>query len=289
MTYYGAIEAGGTKFCCAIGNEHGDIIEEWTIPTEHPEKTVQTLIPFFQQYEIAALGVGSFGPIGVQKDDPSYGYIMNTPKVEWKHYPFIPELEKQLGVPMSFTTDVNAAALGELTKGAAKGLSSCMYITVGTGIGAGAVVKNELLHGHSHPEMGHILVRQHESDQFAGVCPAHGTCLEGLAAGPAIEARWGKPAKELTQEEAVWSLEADYLAQALMQYTLILSPERIIMGGGVMKQKQLFPLIREKLAAYVNDYVDMPPLDTYIVSPGLEDKAGMTGALLLAIEAKRNA
>ncbi|OLP65222.1 putative fructokinase [Bacillus pumilus] len=289
MAYYGAIEAGGTKFCCAIGNEHGEIIEEFTIPTGKPDETLQKLIPFFQTYQIEALGVGSFGPICVKRDDPSYGYLMNTPKVDWKHYPFIPELEKQLGVPVSFTTDVNAAALGELTKGAAKGLTSCMYITVGTGIGAGAVVKNELLHGHSHPEMGHILVRLHASDSFAGICPAHGTCLEGLACGPAIEKRWGKPAKELVEQEAVWALEADYLAQALMQYTLILSPERIIMGGGVMKQKQLFPLLREKLAFYMNDYIDLPPLDTYIVSPGLGDKAGITGALLLAMEAKGNA
>ncbi|MFJ5964576.1 ROK family protein [Bacillus sp. NPDC093026] len=288
MAYYGAIEAGGTKFCCAIGNEHGEIVEELTIPTEHPEKTLRQLIPFFQTYPIEALGVGSFGPICVKEGDSSYGYIMNTPKIEWKHYPLIPELEKQLGVPISFTTDVNAAALGELTKGAAQGLTSCIYITVGTGIGAGSIVKGDLLHGHSHPEMGHILVRHHASDSFAGVCPAHGSCLEGLASGPAIEKRWGKPAKELGEQEAVWALEADYLAQALMQYTLILSPERIIMGGGVMKQQQLFPLIREKLAFYLNDYVDLPPLDTYIVSPGLGDKAGLTGALLLAMEAKAN-
>ncbi|MGE6630058.1 ROK family protein [Bacillus sp. NPDC077027] len=286
MAYYGGIEAGGTKFCCAIGNEHGDIIDELTIATEHPEDTLEKLIPFFKKYEIEAMGVGSFGPICVTKGDPHYGYIMNTPKTAWKNYPFIPKLEKGLGVQVSFTTDVNAAALGELKKGAAQGLNSCLYITVGTGIGAGAVVRGELLHGHSHPEMGHILVRKNEKDSFDGVCPYHGACLEGLASGPAIEKRWGTPAKELVDKQAVWELEADYLAQALMQYTLILSPERIIMGGGVMKQKQLFPLIREKLAFYLNEYTELPALETYIVSPGLEDKAGMTGALALAMEAK---
>ncbi|MDA1476396.1 ROK family protein [Bacillus changyiensis] len=286
MKYYGAIEAGGTKFVCAIGTETGEMIDRLTIPTETPEETIGRLIPFFEKHKLESLGVGSFGPISVDKESADYGYITNTPKLAWKNYPFIPELEKRLGIPVSFTTDVNAAALGEIKKGAAKGLNSCLYITVGTGIGAGAIVGGELVQGVTHPEMGHVLIRRHERDSFKGNCPYHGECLEGMAAGPAIEKRWGKQGKDLADVQEVWELEADYLAQGLMQYILILCPEKIIMGGGVMKQQHLFPLIREKLTTYLNGYLDLPDLEQYIVSPGLGDDAGITGALILAQTAK---
>ncbi|MDA7027446.1 ROK family protein [Bacillus sp. CLL-7-23] len=286
MKYYGAIEAGGTKFVCAIGTETGEMIDRLTIPTETPEETIGRLIPFFEKHKLESLGVGSFGPISVDKESADYGYITNTPKLAWKNYPFIPELEKRLGIPVFFTTDVNAAALGEIKKGAAKGLNSCLYITVGTGIGAGAIVGGELVQGVTHPEMGHILIRRHERDSFKGNCPYHGECLEGMAAGPAIEKRWGKQGKDLADVQEVWELEADYLAQGLMQYILILCPEKIIMGGGVMKQQHLFPLIREKLTTYLNGYLDLPDLEQYIVSPGLGDDAGITGALILAQTAK---
>ncbi|NPC94152.1 ROK family protein [Bacillus sp. WMMC1349] len=286
MKYYGAIEAGGTKFVCAIGTETGEMIDRLTIPTETPEETIDRLIPFFEKHKLESLGVGSFGPISVDKESAEYGYITSTPKLAWKNYPFIPELEKRLGIPVSFTTDVNAAALGEIKKGAAKGLNSCLYITVGTGIGAGAIVGGELVQGVTHPEMGHILIRRHERDSFKGNCPYHGECLEGMAAGPAIEKRWGKQGKDLADVQEVWELEADYLAQGLMQYILILCPEKIIMGGGVMKQQHLFPLIREKLTTYLNGYLDLPDLEQYIVSPGLGDDAGITGALILAQTAK---
>ncbi|MCY7814103.1 ROK family protein [Bacillus haynesii] len=282
MKHYGAIEAGGTKFVCAVGTENGEIIDRLTIPTETPEETIGKLTDFFSKYQLTSMGVGSFGPISVAKDKEDYGYITNTPKLAWKGYPFIPELEKRLGIPVSFTTDVNAAALGELTKGAAQGLESCLYITVGTGIGAGAIVGGRLVQSTLHPEMGHLLIRRHPQDMFEGICPYHKDCLEGMASGPALEKRWGKKGKDLAENEEVWELEADYLAQALMQYILILCPEKIIMGGGVMKQQQLFPLIRKKLAEYMNGYVDLPDLEGYIVPPGLGDDQGITGALALA-------
>ncbi|MGG3571411.1 ROK family protein [Bacillus gobiensis] len=283
--YLGAIEAGGTKFVCAVANAAGEIIKETKFPTETPEKTMSQIELFFNEFSLSSLGVGAFGPISVAEDQENYGYITNTPKKAWVNYPFIPELKKRLGTPVYFTTDVNAAALGELKKGAAKGLGSCMYITVGTGIGAGAVIGGKLVQGHTHPEMGHVLVRRHPQDTFKGTCPSHSDCLEGLAAGPAIEQRWGKPGKDLADQPLVWEIEADYLAQGLMQYILILSPEKIIMGGGVMKQSHLFPLIFEKLKGYVNNYIDLPELESYIVSPGLGDHAGIYGAIELAKEA----
>jgi len=280
--YYGGIEAGGTKFVCAVGDENGNIIERIQFPTLTPEETIPKVIEFFQKHEICALGVGSFGPIDINIKSDTYGYITSTPKTAWTNYPFLQALQKELNIPIGFNTDVNVAALGEVTLGAAKGLESCLYITVGTGIGAGAVVHGNLLQGFSHPEMGHILVKRHEEDSYLGKCPYHKDCLEGLAAGPAIEERWGKKGIELAEDSKVWEMEAYYIAQALMQYILVLSPEKIILGGGVMKQLQLFPLIRERVSSLINGYVKLPPLENYIVPPSLGDNAGITGALILA-------
>ncbi|CAN7530328.1 ROK family protein [Rossellomorea sp. LjRoot5] len=198
---------------------------------------------------------------------------------------FVQEIKEALAVPVGFNTDVNAAALGEGTFGAAKGSDSCLYITVGTGIGAGAVVQGKLLQGLSHPEVGHILVRRHPEDQYAGKCPYHQDCFEGLAAGPAIEEHWGAKGIDLIGREEVWDLEAYYIAQALMQYILILSPKKIILGGGVMNQKQVFSSVYKYLPEFLNDYVSLPELSDYIVSPGLGDNAGIVGSLLLAKEA----
>jgi len=280
--YYGGIEAGGTKFVCAVGDENGNILERVQFPTLTPEETIPQVIEFFQKHPTQSLGVGSFGPIDINVKSDTYGYITSTPKTAWTNYPFLQALHKELHIPIGFNTDVNVAALGEVTLGAAKGLDSCLYITVGTGIGAGAVVQGNLLQGYSHPEMGHILVRRHEDDRYIGKCPYHKDCLEGLAAGPAIEERWGRKGIELADDSKVWEMEAHYIAQALMQYILVLSPEKIILGGGVMKQQQVFPLIREKVASLINGYVKLPPLEEYIVSPGLGDNAGITGALILA-------
>ena len=215
-------------------------------------------------------------------DSPAYGNITSTPKLGWRDYPFVQNIKNALNVPIGFNTDVNAAALGEATHGAAKGLDSCLYITVGTGIGEGAIVQGKLLQGHSHPEMGHILVRRHPNDDYQGKCPYHHDCLEGLAAGPAIEERWGSKGINLIDRPEVWDLEGYYISQALMQYILILSQRKIILGGGVMKQKQVFTSIYKYLPELINGYVSLPELTDYIVSPGLGDNAGIIGSLLLA-------
>lgn len=282
---FGAIEAGGTKFVCAVGDERGNIIDRLQIPTTVPEETMTEVIEFFKKHSLNAIGVGSFGPIDVNSESPNYGMITTTPKLPWRNYPIVQALKDAFSLPIGFNTDVNAAALGEATLGAAKGLDSCIYITIGTGIGAGAVVQGKILQGLSHPEMGHILVRRHHNDKYHGKCPYHKDCLEGLAAGPAIEERWGKKGIDLVDQKEVWDLEGYYIAQALMQYILIISPKRIILGGGVMKQKQVFASIYKYLQELLNDYVTLPDLKTYIVSPGLGDHAGITGALLLAHQA----
>ncbi|MEH7504717.1 ROK family protein [Neobacillus drentensis] len=281
----GAIEAGGTKFVCAVGDEKGNIEERIQIPTTVPAETMPKVVEFFNKYSVKAIGIGSFGPIDVNMDSHSYGNITSTPKTAWKDYPFVQALKEAFSVPIGFNTDVNAAALGEATFGAAKGLDSCLYITVGTGIGAGAIVQGKLLQGLSHPEMGHILVRRHPNDEFQGKCPYHHDCLEGLAAGPAIEARWGAKGNQLVDRVEVWDMEGYYIAQALMQYILILSPKKIILGGGVMNQKQVFISVYKYLQEFLNEYVVLPELADYIVSPGLGDNAGITGSLMLAHQA----
>ncbi|MFC4386791.1 ROK family protein [Gracilibacillus marinus] len=284
----GAIEAGGTKFVLGVGNEAGEILDKLTIPTEHPEITVPKIIAFFEDKGIERLGLGGFGPIDINKNSDTYGKLQKTPKVDWVDYPLGDVLKDTLGVPVVIDTDVNVAAMSEAKWGNAKDVDTCLYITVGTGIGAGAYFHGQTLKGLSHPEMGHIKVQRHPDDTYRGTCPYHSDCLEGIAAGPSLEKRWGKKGHELADDAKVWEMEAYYLAQALTNYIYILSPERIIMGGGVMKQAQLFPLIRKNVLEMLNGYVSSPYLtekeiDQYIVPPGLTDEAGVKGALYLAI------
>ncbi|ANB56431.1 ROK family protein [Anoxybacillus sp. B7M1] len=287
--YLGAIEAGGTKFVCAVGDDDGRVHQRERVPTTTPEETMRSVIRFFQQFELKAIGIGSFGPIDLNKSSHTYGYITSTPKRKWENFNFVGEMSKYFPVPIGFDTDVNAAALGEQLWGAAKGTHSCLYMTVGTGIGVGAIVEGRLLHGLLHPEMGHILVRRHPEDGFAGCCPFHNDCLEGMASGPAIEKRWGKKGAELTNHTEVWELEAFYLGQAIAQYILALSPEKIIVGGGVMKQPQLLPAVRRYVIGFLNGYIQheaiLQHIDEYVVRPGLGDNAGICGALALAKQA----
>lgn len=281
---YGAIEAGGTKFVCAVSDKQLEIKERVSIPTTTPEETLKQVFDFFDQYTLTSIGIGSFGPIDVNEKSDTYGYVTSTPKTAWKDFNFLGAVKQRYSIPVAWTTDVNAAAYGELKKGSAQGTGSCLYLTVGTGIGGGAVVDGKVLSGFGHPEMGHLLVSMHPDDDFEGVCPYHGNCLEGVAAGPAIEKRYGKKGYELAEDKKVWEIEAFYLAQALVNYTLILSPEKIILGGGVMKQTQLLSLIKEQFAQLMAGYVATPSLDEYIVTPELEDNAGIMGCLLMAIE-----
>lgn len=281
----GALEAGGTKMVVAIGNEKGEIFEKKSIPTTMPQETIPAIIAFFQDKNIEALGIGTFGPVDVREDSETYGRILDTPKLDWRQYDLLKPFQDALKVPVKLDTDVNGSCLGEMTYGSAKGLKNVIYITIGTGIGVGAAVEGKLLHGMLHPEAGHILIRKNPQDKYQGKCPYHKTCFEGLAAGPAIEERYGKSPLELVNEKEVWELEADYIAQALMNYILILSPERIILGGGVMHQEQLFPIIREKTAEYMAGYLKTEQLnnmESYIVPPSLNDNQGILGALKLA-------
>ncbi len=288
MTLYGGIEAGGTKFVCALGTGPDDIRAESRFPTTNPEETFGRVIDFFKAHdEVAAIGVGSFGPIDPRPGSPMFGYITTTPKPGWANTDFVGALEAAFNVPVGFDTDVNAAALGEHRWGAAQGLDTFIYLTIGTGIGGGAMVEGKLLHGLMHPEMGHIRIpHDRERDPFEGVCPFHGDCLEGLANGPAIEARWGVRGENLPPEHPAWDLEATYLAYALVNYILTLAPERIIMGGGVMEQEQLLPLIRAKVVDFLNDYFQVAEIteqiDEYIVPPALGARTGVLGAIALA-------
>ena len=277
-------QAEQNLFVCAVSDKQLEIKERVSIPTTTPEETLKQVFDFFDQYSLNSIGIGSFGPIDVNEKSATYGYVTSTPKTAWKNFDFLGTVKQRYNVPVSWTTDVNAAAYGELKKGSARGTESCLYLTVGTGIGGGAVVDGKVLSGFGHPEMGHLLVSMHPDDDFEGVCPYHGNCLEGVAAGPAIEKRYGKKGHDLADDKKVWEIEAFYLAQALVNYTLILSPEKIILGGGVMKQAQLLPLIKKEFTQLMADYVSTPALDEYIVTPELEDNAGITGCLLMAIE-----
>lgn len=282
----GALEAGGTKMVCAIGNENGEILERVSIPTEAPDITMPKLISYFADKEIEALGIGCFGPIDLNRDSDTYGCITTTPKLAWKNYNIVKMFQEALNVPIGFDTDVNGSALGEATWGITKGLESSMYITIGTGIGTGIITNGKLLHGMLHPEGGHLLLSRHPKDSFEGTCPYHKTCLEGLASGPAIEARWGEKGTQLAERREVWELEAYYIAQALVDYIMVLSPQRIIIGGGVMHQEHLMPLIREEVKRQLAGYIDTKELlnmDQYVVLPSLNDNQGIMGALKLGL------
>ena len=282
---FGALEAGGTKMVLAIGNEHGEILDQMSIPTKTPEITMSTIIDYFKNKNLKALGIGSFGPIDLDKASDTYGFITSTPKLAWVNYNIVGALKNALQIPVEFDTDVNASALGEATWGIMKGIPSGIYITIGTGIGVGVYMNGSLLHGMLHPEAGHILLSKHPEDTFEGICPYHPNCFEGLASGPAIEKRWNKKAIELKDNPKVWELEAYYIAQGLVDYILTLSPHRIVLGGGVMHQEQLFPLIRKEVAALLNGYIktsQMENLDQYIVPASLKDNQGIMGCLQLA-------
>lgn len=281
----GALEAGGTKMVCAIGDENGNILDRISIPTETPEITMPKIIEFFKAAKVEAIGVGCFGPVDLNKKSAMYGYITSTPKLSWKNFDILGNLKQELNVPIGFDTDVNASALGEATYGITKGLDVSLYITIGTGIGVGVFINGQLLHGMLHPEAGHIIFTRHEEDTFEGICPYHKNCFEGLASGPAIEKRYGKSAITLSNCDEVWKLEAYYIAQALHNYTCMFSPNMIVLGGGVMQQKQLYPLIREEFKKIMNGYIDtreVRDLENYIVAPTLNDNQGILGCLELA-------
>lgn len=291
MPLFGGIEAGGTKFVCAVGSGPDDLRNEIRFTTTSPAETISRAIDYFQaqhrQEPLAALGIASFGPVDPNPHSPTFGYITTTPKPGWANTDFGGAVSRALGLPVGFDTDVNGAALAEFRWGAAQGLDNFIYLTIGTGVGGGGMSNGRLMHGLIHPEMGHIYLPPHPDDpQPKGFCPFHGNCLEGMTNGPAVEQRWGRPGEMLPPGHPAWELEAHYLALGLVNFICTLSPQRIIMGGGVMAQSHLFPLIRRNVLTLLNGYVQSPiileRIDGYIVPPALGSRAGVAGAIALA-------
>lgn len=288
-TIFGAIEAGGTKFVLAIGRTYNQIIAQTIIPTTTPDETLSAVISWFQEQsalhgEISALGISCFGPIDLDRTSPKWGYITQTPKPHWSDANVAKYLGIALDCPVGLDTDVNGALLGEYTHGAAQECDA-IYITVGTGIGAGAIVNGALVHGAAHPEMGHIYPRRHKEDmQFNGICSFHGDCLEGLASGPAIMARWGASLSDLPNNHEAHDIIADYLAQLCITLLALYSPQRIILGGGVMHTKGLLERVKMKVENYSNGYFAYDK-DRCITAPLLGNHSGITGAFELALRA----
>ena len=286
MRKIGALEAGGTKMVLGIFDEQGTELCRETLPTLAPEETVPAMQEYFSRHQIDALGIGSFGPLDLNPASKTYGYITSTPKLKWRNYPLMKALTEQMGIPCAIDTDVNAAVLAEAECGAAKGMTDVVYITVGTGIGGGVLSGGNLVHGMLHPEVGHMLLRPHPDDPNPeGVCPYHNGCGEGLAAGPAIAARVGGDARLLADDHPTFEIEAYYLAQMCVNLILTISPQRIILGGGVMERKALLPMIRKQTQVLLGGYVQSPEvpdhMDKYIVAPSLFPVSGLVGSYLL--------
>jgi fructokinase len=290
----GAIEAGGSKFVCGIGDTPEDLVTT-QIPTTTPAETLEEVVEFFRREagrDLKAVGIASFGPVDPHPGSPTFGYITCTPKLGWRGTDVAGTVGRGLGVPVGFDTDVNGSALAEARWGAARDLADFIYLTVGTGIGGGALVNGKLLHGLLHPEMGHLRIPHDRArDPYAGACPFHGDCLEGLASGPALRARWTMAPRELPPEHPAWALEAEYLALGLHNLVCTLSPRRIVIGGGVSHQPCLLPMVRAELTRLLNGYIEaaeiVEEMESFVVLPELGDRSGVLGALVLAEEAAR--
>lgn len=292
LPLYGGIEGGGTKFICAIGSGPNNIHAEIRIPTTIPNETLKNCIDFFKEQEknfgkLDALGIANFGPLDVRLDSPTYGQVLPTPKPNWTGADLLGMLRNAFDIPIGFDNDVNATALAEHLWGAGQELATFFYLTVGTGIGGGVFAEGKLLHGLLHPEMGHIpLPHDREQDPFEGNCPFHGDCFEGLASGPAMEKRWGQRAETLPDDHPAWKLETQYLSQALASFIYTISPQRIIIGGGVGSNVNLIKMVRKQVQSLINGYIPskaiLEEIDSYIVPPALGSKAGVLGAIALA-------
>lgn len=281
----GALEGGGTKMVCAVGDEFGHIADRVTIPTGTPEVTLRSIADYFSRFKIEALGIAFFGPLDLNRSSKRYGYVTSSTKLGWQNCDVLGFLRRELGVPCGFDTDVNGSCLGEMTFGSMRGLLNGAYITIGTGVGVGMCCDGKLVHGMLHPEAGHLPVRRSAGDDFSGICPFHGDCLEGMASGPAILKRAGIPASEIPEESQIWQHESFYIAQGIVSLILTLSPERVVLGGGVMHRTHLFPMIREDVKRLLNGYIvtdRLVDIDSYIVPSSLGDDQGILGALCLA-------
>ena len=280
----GGIEGGGTKFICAIGNEFGMILKEIVIPTTTPEETLDQAINFFKNNHIDKLGIACFGPLNININSNNYGCILDTPKKGWSNFNLVKYLKNNLNIPIVINTDVNAAALAEIKVGNSKNLTDILYITIGTGIGVGGISNGKIVNGICHSEMGHIYLNKHPNDSYLGCCPFHNNCLEGLASGKAIENRYKNNGENLQDNDEVWDLIGFYIGQALASLTFIFSPQRIIIGGGVIKQEKLLPIIKNYFIKFNNNYINneyIKDIDSYIQITSLNDRAGLIGSLLL--------
>lgn len=282
MTLFGSVEMGGTKTDMAVGTSYDDMGERHRISTTDPDATLGAIGDFFENQTVDAVGVASFGPIDLDRSSPRFGTMLFTPKPGWTGTPVYDRLRSRLGVPVALDTDVNGAALGEGRSGAAQGMSNYAYVTVGTGIGAGIVVDGKTIGGRDgHPELGHIAVSRHPEDTHPGTCPYHGGCLEGMAAGPTLEARFGK-SETWAGNDKVLEYAVHYLAQAMVGLVYTVAPERIIVGGGVSKLAGLHDRLRTRVETLIGGYPRTPDLDLLISRPGLGESSGLAGALILA-------
>lgn len=290
---YGGIEAGGTKFVCVVASGPGQVVDEIRYMTTMPKETLQRAIHFFEPFvssgQVSAIGVGSFGPVDLNPDSPTFGCITGTPKPGWSNTDVLGTLRRALQINIAFDMDVNTAALGEYLWGASKGYDPSLYLTIGTGIGGGYLINGRPLVGLLNLEMGHVRIpHNRELDPFLGSCPYHGDCFEGLASGPAIEKRLGITGAFVPQDDTFWDIEADYIASALMNYILTLSPKKIILGGGVMQREFLFAKVRRRVRELLNGYVSSKVvtenIEDYIVPPGLGSQSGSLGAIALAMQ-----
>jgi fructokinase len=296
MSLYGVVETGGTKIVCAIVSGPDDVRDEVRFPTTTPDENIPQIIAYLQKHHqhtpLTSIGIGSFGPIVLDRSLPNYGSVAPTTKPYWSNAPVVAPIQQALGIPVGFDLDVTTAGLGELQWGAGQGLQHLVYYTVGTGIGAGVITNGSPIACLAHPEAGHQRISRHADDDFAGICSFHADCLEGMASGPAIEKRWGVKAHLLPPDHVAWRIQADYLAQAVMNTILFVSPQRVILGGGVMEQLHLFPMIRQRVLERLNGYINLDAIlmhiDDYIVPPALGNRAGMLGALVLAMRAARH-
>lgn len=285
---YAGIDAGGTEFKCLVASGPEQVLAQAKIPVTYPEATLAACRDFFlraqaEHGDCTALGIASFGPLDLRQSSPTYGFITSTPKPHWTDTDLVGYFGRTLELPIGFDTDVNGALLAEQRWGAVQGLHSAVYVTVGTGIGAGVMVDGNLLHGAMHLEAGHMLVPRHPSDPFSGSCPYHGGCLEGLASGPALQQRWQQSPQSLPGNHPAWELQAHYLAILCVNLALVYSPQRIVLGGGVM-ERALLPMVRRAYLAKINGYLgdQHAEMESFITAPGLGSMAGALGAIALA-------
>jgi fructokinase len=287
-TVFGGVETGGTWTVCALGRDPADVVAHDRFPTTDPAQTLDRIVGFFSAHERpAAIGVGSFGPAEVDPGSPRWGEVTTTPKPGWQHTPVATVIAERLGVPVSFDTDVAAAAIGEHRWGAGRGAPSLCYLTVGTGIGAGLLLNGAPWHGLVHPEVGHLRIpHDRDADPFGGICPIHGDCWEGLASGAALAARWGMPAEQLSADHPGWELEARYLAFGILSIVCTVSPHLVVAGGGVFDHPALMAMVRTQVRELLGGYLETPLLlgdiDRYLVAPELGDDAGVFGAIAMA-------